>query len=1040
MSSSEVDETTDWYAVGVMLYEALTGALPFSGPPVKVLLKKQKERPKAPAERVGSVPEALSELAMDLLHIDLTERPDGDEILARLAEFSGTDETEPTPTPARTRLVDETFVGRSAELDGLHSAWEEVDRAPVVQIVSGEAGVGKSILVRRFLDTLSDRQQELVVLFGRCYESETVPFKAFDGVVDALSHFLKGLDPLEAALLLPNDMSELVRVFPVLDRVPEVADLAVGGRTRGNARDVRLRAFECLRELLGRIGTRYPLVLYIDDLQWADTDSLVLLNDLIGSESAPRMLLVATRRPIDEDAGREPLERRLQDADVRVMELGGLSKDEVSELVADIDEELELDSVDEARESWLEQAEGHPLLLQELVRHYAETSNDPDSVPSLEQLIWRRIEGLDELTRGLVEMCGLAGIPLPLATVRQSLELDGDEAHRAAQTGKALHLVRLAPGREHTTVEPYHDRVREATRDNMPSDRHIDYTERLIDAMRETGVSRTEPLAFVSMLLDAGFDEEAAEEAIGAAERANEALAFETAANLYKIARRAGSFSGEEDRQLRLAIAENLNNAGHGAEAPDYWLSAVEGADPEERLELHQRASAELISQGDIDRGTAILREVFDNIDESLPESRIWIVLLLLWNRILVRIKGWTWEERPEESISRREKTRVRVYGIAARRIGMLDSVRGLYFQSRQLRLALRSGYTPEIAIALANEGQFGTVRGKKSEIARSREALALATDIAQELNDRRTTHIVGLLEAIADFFQMRFSSAYESLVEHQEKLRHQPFAEQYMLNLARLFEIYTLKYLGRLREARRKLEEHERDAAYRNDGFMLTGVRWFSSFAYLAQDRPEKASRVLDGTHWQAEGGRMKVFAIQRAMSRAEIALYHGTVRERQEEIVSALRRACDSHVGKGAAELRSLSSWMVGRLTLASSEPLDTSKERAIAGFVRDLDGEYLRLFGMWARFLEAGLAHRRGDEATARSMLRRAIKVGEDHDVDMFVACARFQLSRLLSDEAADETRSRAMEWMNAEGVVDPDRFVRIFVPGFDQIAHE
>jgi ATP/maltotriose-dependent transcriptional regulator MalT len=260
------------------------------------------------------------------------------------------------------------------------------------------------------------------------------------------------------------------------------------------------------------------------------------------------------------------------------------------------------------------------------------------------------------------------------------------------------------------------------------------------------------------------------------------------------------------------------------------------------------------------------------------------------------------------------------------------------------------------------------------------------------------------------------------------------------MLNLARLFEIYTLKYLGRLREARRKLEEHERDAAYRNDGFMLTGVRWFSSFAYLAQDRPEKASRVLDGTHWQAEGGRMKVFAIQRAMSRAEIALYHGTVRERQEEIVSALRRACDSHVGKGAAELRSLSSWMVGRLTLASSEPLDTSKERAIAGFVRDLDGEYLRLFGMWARFLEAGLAHRRGDEATARSMLRRAIKVGEDHDVDMFVACARFQLSRLLSDEAADETRSRAMEWMNAEGVVDPDRFVRIFVPGFDQIAHE
>ena len=88
--------------------------------------------------------------------------------------------------------------------------------------VCGPSGIGKSALVRRFLGELV-RRDEVVVLAGRCYENESVPYKALDGVVDDLSRYL-GSIPLEHALgLLPPDVSALTRVFPVLLQVDAVA-------------------------------------------------------------------------------------------------------------------------------------------------------------------------------------------------------------------------------------------------------------------------------------------------------------------------------------------------------------------------------------------------------------------------------------------------------------------------------------------------------------------------------------------------------------------------------------------------------------------------------------------------------------------------------------------------------------------------------------------------------------------------------------------------------------------------------------------------
>jgi predicted ATPase len=90
--------------------------------------------------------------------------------------------------------------------------------------VEGRSGSGKSLLVQHFLDWLVQRG-EAVVLAGKCYERESVPYKALDGLVDNLSRHLRSLPREEATALLPREASLLADVFPVLGRVEVVAEV-----------------------------------------------------------------------------------------------------------------------------------------------------------------------------------------------------------------------------------------------------------------------------------------------------------------------------------------------------------------------------------------------------------------------------------------------------------------------------------------------------------------------------------------------------------------------------------------------------------------------------------------------------------------------------------------------------------------------------------------------------------------------------------------------------------------------------------------------
>jgi tRNA A-37 threonylcarbamoyl transferase component Bud32 len=1031
--SHRVGPAADWYSVGVVLYQSLTGKTPFAGAPLEVLALKQRTEPMPPRSSAPELPDDLNDLCMELLSRSPGARPTGDQILARLEqETPEAPATKPVTTESSSRAA--PFVGREPELGELMQRFEGLaDTGARVVCVTGELGVGKTTLAARMASRITKKNPSAVVLTGRTHERESVPYKALDGVIDSLSEYLSGDRDISG--LLPDDVGLACQLFPVLGRVRAIAARhSKGGVARMRA-DHRGRAFAALRTLFARMAERSPLVLIVDDFQWADADSLALVVDLMQGEGAPPMLFVWTMRVRRGD----PLPASILAACERIgivdtIELGPLGTDDSVALASALYERATGDELSDPRHI-ADEAKGHPLVIEELVRVIATANDGVVGAAHLDDALLSRIRVLDDATRRVLRFVATAGVPLTLPAIARAAELESVACSRAVATLCARNLLRLGGQRDRRDVAPYHERVRDVVLREMPDEERTRTHSALAASLISEEASERDPQVVIRHLIMAGDVERAADEAEMGAARASGAFAFDRAAELYRVALRLAEYDDAREREVRLALARTLSLAGRGADAADVYLSVAEAATAPIARDCRRLASEQLLLTGHIERGLRVLSSVLSDFDVSLPSTPRRSLALLLWNRARLRLRGMKYSLREEAAIAPADLARLDLLQAVGSSMAVVDNICGAYFQARALLLALRVGERQRIARSIATEAMVLGSQGKVS-------AAATMLDRGWKLVEvNKDSYVVAYLLAsrgVNHHFCGRFRAALRDFDDAEELWMSSIAGGEFELSIIRIFRMYGLRFLGDCRELRRQFDLHAREAERRGDRHTETTLTRAFNMVWLVDDDPQRARDDLASAGWAPpkEGYHIQHWFKLRA--RVELQLYVGDGGATRQHHDTSLRRLKSSMLLR-IKVIRSDFYYLNGRLLLAEimagSGDRKALQDQTLA-IAKKLDAEHLNYTTVWAHMLRGAVLAQRGKHTLAIVELKKASEVAKRGDMELFTAVIRRRRGQLIGGHEGAMMVAHADEWMREHGVRNPARMSSMWMPGFDE----
>jgi eukaryotic-like serine/threonine-protein kinase len=1064
--SAPLSQATDWYSAGVVLFETLTGRLPFSGAD-RLAARERGAFPSIKA-LAPSTPDDLAALVGALLRPDPSRRA-GEREMRRAAGA-----VAPPAGVADVGLAGSVFVGRAAEMGALRAAFDRTRRGmPAVVHIEGASGIGKSELVRRFLRWAHDDMPGLgsgqppdhetrpLILRGACHVQESVSYRAIDGVIDELSRALLSLPRERAAALAPPQLGALMRLFPVLGRVDALVAMAEATSDDIAPQELRLQGFRALRELLFRLAAMRPLVIWIDDLQWGDADSAPLFRELLRSPGAPELLLLVSYRLGEREPGLllDVLSApELPSEHVHRIQLDPLDPADSRALARQLlDHALGGVAADTAELAAV--SAGSPFFLVTLAQHAAEQLDgaplEARSGDRLEQLLRLRVGRLRAGERRILEIVAVAGRHADRSLVLKVARL-GQGGRLELKRLILARFVRHSETGDSPAVEIYHDRIRQAVLASMTGEEQRRCHLEIAKALADTAAPDLE--ALFEHYHHAGEERVAGRYAKLAGDRAQGALAFDRAAELYGYALTLGG-SDAPRWEILEGLGMALANAGRGGEAGAVLTQAAAlleeapsgaSAAPARACELRRRAAEHYLRSGHFEPGITELRRVLGAVGVDYPRSSWRACGIMLVGRARITLRGLGFRERSASEIPRADLDRIEACWSAGLGLAWIDPMRTGAFQVVYTQLALTAGEPVHVSRALAVEASQLASYGGAVRLRRGKGIIAEARRVADASGDAATSAFVALMDGSIAFYDARWRDAVTLCEDAEKILRGRCRSPAWEMTTVHIFSLWSLVYLGKLAELGQSLPALLAEARGRGN---LLGAASLAlglpNMVWLASDQPSEARAQAEKAIalWQQDTFQFQHYL--HLVAAVQIDLYEGNGLAAWRRLTAAWPRVRSSflliiqNVRTTLLHLRARAAvaaagetgrFEVGLLPIRRRQ----RREALLRAAERDaakLEREDVRWAAPLAAAVRAQVAGARGRLGEAVATLERAERQFDGIDMALYAAAARHRRGALLGGERGERLRQESERGMRDQGVKRPDRLVAVLMPWVD-----
>jgi hypothetical protein len=1019
-----VHAAADMYAVGVMLFEALTGARP-DAPQATPPRPGAHHEDRRPSRYAAGVPRDLDLLCEALLAHEPTRRPSAREALARSASTASPASVVDAISPA---VADECFVGRAAQLHALHAAYARAHGGrAMLALVHGESGMGKSALLAQFSRELSSLATRPLLWVAQCYERENTPYKMFDGVIESLVDHLAVLPEKTALAYLAPEAEALAQIFPAFRRLSALCSVSTAPSPTDRT-ELRRRAFAAVRALFRRLRAHTTIVLCIDDLQWGDVDSIRLLQELLSAPDAPALLLVAAYRRSEVASSpllHEALGRgALYGLDCEVLEVAvdALDMADARELMrqAHAARGTRVGSR-AALDQHIRAASGIPFLLRELAEQEAGPGASQDGSVTSEVVVGRHKARCSTAAQALLDVLCIAGRPLEMSLALRAGDV-GSDAWKAASELCATRLARWRDTHGERCLEPYHDLIRQEVVARADRDQVRRVHASIVRDMETLAMD--EPAHLVHHLIAAGESERAGDVAIEAAQRAAHKLAWDSAAELLGLALDLLPASHTAQLSLHAQHGEALALAGrHRAAAAAYQRAAALA--PVAAAAQHARnAAQQLMRAGDVQPATALLQKLLHDVGLRYPHNEAGA--LLTYARGLLRR---SFRDLPNPSPQRErpalEAQRLATLATVYAELWLVDPVRALAIHTWFFEEACRSRDRYRLQALTWETCHLAIVQGPS---ARPR-----LTQLLTEI-DRQAEHGAAYDRAVAQLaramylihVERRPRDALPRIDEADRILTGECSGTHFERCWLLLMRDHVQEASGDFAALSEAVLPYERGEY--EDGYTLQRLLISLPIVRLAQDQPREALRFLQ-TRWQRSKRRANISDFIAIMRLASVQLYQGDAHTSFETLRAhwLWLRSCGMF---RSAPMRELADFHRARsaaaLYLRSGDPRWRKEARRREW--RVFERSFPETRGLTC-LIEASLARADARFDACRALLLEAREDFERGQNDSAYWVVQYRLAQVNEAPAA---LREALEWMYRHGVREPERWSALFMP--------